>query len=109
MSTTFDDRKSAFEAKYANDQQLQFRVEARTAKMFGVWVAAQMVLNEVDAKEYASSMVTSNLEESGSDDMVRKAQADLTAKGVTVSVADLKARIESCHTEARDSVMNETV
>lgn len=109
MSTTFDDRKSAFEAKYANDQQLQFRVEARTAKMFGVFVAEQMGLTGDAAKAYAADMVQANLDEAGSDDMIRKAEADLSAKGVTLTTAALKVKIEEFANLAKEQVMTETV
>ena len=42
---SLDDRKDAFEKKYAHDQELMFRVEARTCKLFGLWVAGEIGLN----------------------------------------------------------------
>jgi hypothetical protein len=33
--TTFDDRESAFESKFARDEELQFKVTARRNKLAG--------------------------------------------------------------------------
>lgn len=107
MNTTFDDRKSAFEAKYANDQQLQFRVEARTAKMFGLWVAEQLGMGEAAAKTYAGDMVQSNLDEPGIEDMVDKALADLAARNVAKAAPELRIKIEEFAALAKEQVMTE--
>ena len=37
--TTFDDRERAFEAKYAHDQELQFKVAARRNRLVAAWAA----------------------------------------------------------------------
>ena len=42
--TTFDDRESAFESKFARDEELQFKVTARRNKLLGLWAAEQMGL-----------------------------------------------------------------
>ena len=36
---TFDDRKKAFESKYANDAEMQFKVMAKRNKFVGLWAA----------------------------------------------------------------------
>jgi hypothetical protein len=35
MNTTFDDRERAFEAKFAHDQEMEFRAVARRNKLWG--------------------------------------------------------------------------
>jgi hypothetical protein len=37
--TTFDDRENAFENKFAHDQEMLFKAEARRNKLMGLWVA----------------------------------------------------------------------
>ncbi len=37
--TTFDDRENAFEAKYAHDEEMNFRATARANKLLGLWAA----------------------------------------------------------------------
>ena len=43
---TFDERKDAFENKFANEQNLKFKVEALRNKMFGAWAAEMEGLDE---------------------------------------------------------------
>ncbi len=37
-----DDRKDAAEKKYAHDEELAFKANARRAKLLGLWVAEQI-------------------------------------------------------------------
>ena len=47
--TTFDDREQAFEAKYALDQEQEFKAIARRNKMLGLWAAEKMGLSPESA------------------------------------------------------------
>ena len=40
--TTFDDRENAFENKFAHDEELRFKAEARRNKLLGLWAAGLM-------------------------------------------------------------------
>ena len=40
--TTFDDRKNAFEKKFAHDEELRFKAMARRNKLFGLWAAGRL-------------------------------------------------------------------
>ena len=79
--TTFDDRKDAFEARFAHDAELQFRVEARRNKLLGLWAAALMGRTGDDADAYAREVISSDFQEAGDGDVLRKLAADLAAAG----------------------------
>ncbi|MBC7022880.1 ATPase inhibitor subunit zeta, partial [Salmonella enterica] len=51
--TTFDDRETAFEAKFARDEDMAFRVTARRNRLVGQWAAAQMKLTPEETDAYA--------------------------------------------------------
>ena len=93
--TMFDDREHAFEAKYAHDAEMQFRAEARRNKLTGLWAAALLGKSDDAAAEYARSVVKSDFEEAGSEDVVRKVAADLgglsSAEVVRAKMAELLA------------------
>ena len=93
--TMFDDREHAFEAKYAHDAEMQFRAEARRNKLTGLWAAALLGKSEDAATDYAMSVVKSDFEEAGSEDVVRKVAADLgglsSAEVVRAKMAELLA------------------
>ncbi|HUN11617.1 MAG TPA: DUF1476 domain-containing protein [Rhabdaerophilum sp.] len=77
--TTFDNRKDAAEKKFAHDAELQFKAGARRNKLLGLWVAEQLGKSGAEADAYAKSVVMSDFEEAGDDDVFRKVRGDLPA------------------------------
>ncbi len=88
--TTFDDREKAFEKKFALDQDLKFKAEARRNNMLGEWVAAKLGITGDDVAEYKKAVRRADLEEAGDDDVFRKVRKDLDEKGVAVSDQELR-------------------
>ena len=103
--SSFDDRKDAFEKKFALDEELMFKIEARCCKLFGLWAAEQLGLSGPDAETYAKEVVGSNLEEPGFDDVKRKVLPDLAAKGVEVSEHVIDATLERFMGEAKKQIL----
>ena len=75
--TTFDDRKDAAEKKFAHSAELEFKAGARRNKLLGLWAAEQLGKSGADAEAYAKSVVMSDFEEAGDEDVFRKVRADL--------------------------------
>lgn len=103
--SSFDDRKDAFETKFAHDEELAFKVEARCCKLFGLWAAEQMGLKDADADTYAREVVGANLEEPGFDDVKRKVMPDFEAKKVDVSEHVIDTMLEKFLEEAKIQIM----
>lgn len=74
--TSFDDREKAYEKKFAHDAELQFKASARRNKLLGVWAAEKMGMTGDDVEAYAKSVVLSDLEEPGDEDVFRKVRGD---------------------------------
>ena len=49
-----DEREKSFEKKFAKDQELQFKVAARSNKYLGEWVSSKLKKNEEDKKKLYS-------------------------------------------------------
>ena len=75
--TTFDERQTAFENKFAHDQEMEFRAQARRNKLLGLWAAELMGKKGDDADAYAKEVVKADFEEAGHEDVVRKVSGDL--------------------------------
>ncbi|MCH4894805.1 MULTISPECIES: DUF1476 domain-containing protein [unclassified Sphingomonas] len=103
--TTFDDRERAFEAKFARDEEMLFRVHARRNRLVGQWAAQQMKLTREEAEAYATAVVQADFEEAGDEDVVRKLIADLTAAGVAIDDATVRAALADMEVEARRQLM----
>lgn len=83
--TTFDKREEGFEAKFARDETLRFKAEARRNKLLGLWAAEKLGKTGEAAQEYAKSVVASDFEEAGEEDVFRKVRADFDAAGIAES------------------------
>ncbi len=102
--TTFDDRERSYEAKFARDADLQFKAEARRNRLLGEWAAEQLGKTGEDAKSYALSVVTSDFEEPGDEDVFRKVAADLEGK---VDEAAIRAKMGELVAVARQQLIDE--
>jgi hypothetical protein len=88
--TSFDDRERAFEAKYARDEDMAFRIVARRNRLLGEWAARLMGLSEEETSAYAKEVVRADFEEAGDEDVIRKLLGDLT--GAQIDITDEKIR-----------------
>jgi hypothetical protein len=99
--TTFDDRERAFEAKFARDEEMAFRVTARRNRLVGQWAAKLMKLTPEETDAYAKAVVQADFEEAGDEDVVRKLYGDLVAAGIDVDEAAVRKAVEDQTVEAR--------
>jgi hypothetical protein len=100
----FDDRKRAQETKFQLDQELEFKAQARRAKLVGLWAAGLMGLSGDEADAYAKSVVVADLEEAGIEDLFRKIRGDLDLHAVQLSDHQIRAKMDEALAEARASV-----
>lgn len=85
MTTGMDNRRDAFEKKFALDAELRFKAEARRNKLLGLWAADQLGKKDAEAEAYAKEVVAADFEEAGDEDVFRKIRADFDAANVSVA------------------------
>ena len=103
--TSFSDKERAEEAKFAHDEETQFRIAARRNRLLGAWAAEKMGLTSVEAEAYGKAVIQADFEEAGDEDVIRKLLGDLTAAGVQVDEAEIRSALEAKSVEARRSLM----
>jgi hypothetical protein len=86
----FEERKDAFEKKFAHDEELRFKATARRNKLFGLWAAERLGKTGADAEAYAKAVVLADFEEAGDADVIRKVRQDFEANGKTVDDVELR-------------------
>lgn len=80
--TTFDKREEGFEKKFAHDEELKFKANARRNKLLGMWAAEKLGISGPAAEAYAKEVVAADFEEPGDEDVFRKIRRDFDAKKV---------------------------
>jgi hypothetical protein len=81
--TTFDKREEGFERKFALDEELKFKAEARRNRLLGLWAAEKLGLSGDAATVYAREAVAGAFAEGGDRALVARVANDLSANGVT--------------------------
>jgi hypothetical protein len=96
--TTFDKREEGFEKKFAVDEELKFKAEARRNRLFGLWIAGKLGLSGDAAAAYAKDVVAAEFEGPGA--VAAKITADLKAKNLPVDEAAIRAKFAELMAEA---------
>lgn len=99
--TSFQDREKAFEAKFARDEELQFKIMARRNRLLGEWAAVKMGLTKEETDAYAKAVVQADFEEAGDEDVIRKVLGDLTSAGVDADDLMVRSALAEKLVEAR--------
>ena len=102
--TTFDKREEGFEKKFALDEELRFKANARRNKLLGLWAAEKLGLTGAAAETYAKEVVTADFEEAGEDDVFRKIRKDFDAKGVAESDHQIRRTMEELMGKAVEQI-----
>ena len=102
--TTFDDRENAFENKFAHDEEMKFRADARRNKLLGLWAAELMGKSGDEADAYSKEVVKSDFEEAGHEDVYRKVSGDL---GDLASEAEIRSKMAELLGVAKAQLMEE--
>ena len=81
--SSFDEREKGFEKKFAHDEELQFKVNARRNKYLGQWASKLLGYNEEKEKEYIQAIIKADFAEVGDEDVFRKIYEDLKNHNIT--------------------------
>lgn len=102
--TTFDEREQAFENKFAHDEEMKFRAEARCNRLLGFWAADKLGLLGNKAEDYAKEVVRADFEHGGHEDVVQKVAADL---GDASSPEEIRAKMAELLIVAKAQLVEE--
>ena len=97
--TTFDKREEGFEKKFAVDEELKFKAEARRNRLLGLWAADRQGISGDAASAYARDIITADFDEAGHG-ALRKVTADLTANGIAVTEEQIRAKMDELMVQA---------
>ena len=96
---SFKDREKNFEKKFAHDEELQFKINARKNKYLGQWASQILSYDLEKEKEYIQSVIKSDFEEAGDEDVFRKLKADL--KNYNISDEEIRKKMNEFNEKAK--------
>lgn len=104
--SSMKDREEGFERKFAFDEELRFKANARRNKALGLWAAEKLGKSGADAEAYAKEVVVSDIQEAGDHDVFRKIRADFDAAGVDQSDHQIRRTMDELMANAIEQVQN---
>ncbi|AJE46449.1 DUF1476 domain-containing protein [Celeribacter indicus] len=90
--TTFDDRESAFETKFAHDAAMVFKAEVRADRKLALWAAGKLGKSAPETESYTAEVIRADMQEAGAEDVIRKVAADLAGIAEAEEIRALYAR-----------------
>ena len=98
----FDEKEKSFEKKFAMDEELQFKLAARSNKYLGEWVSSELGKNEEEKKNYIQEVIRSDLEEAGQEDVFRKIKKDFQTASITIEETEIRDQMEKALLRAKE-------
>ena len=98
----FDEREKSFEKKFAKDEELQFKLAARSNKYLGEWVSSELGKNEEEKKNYIQEIIKADMEEAGSEDVFRKVKKDFKIASTSIEDSEIRVQMEKALTRAKE-------
>tara|TARA_B100000745_G_C19959239_1_gene324130 strand:- start:233 stop:550 length:318 start_codon:yes stop_codon:yes gene_type:complete len=102
MSDKFTEREKSFEKKFARDEELQFKVQARSNKYIAEFVSQKLNMNEDEKKKYVHEIIKADMEESGTEDVFRKIKKDFEKNSVIIDDKEIRDQMEKAIIRAKE-------
>ena len=86
----FEEREKSFERKFAKDQELQFKVNARRNKYLAEWVCVKLGKNNEQKQDYILELIKTDMEETGDEDVFRKVKKDFDNSAISMDDSEIR-------------------
>ena len=104
MNNKFTEREKSFEKKFARDEELQFKVQARSNKYIAEFVSQKLNMNEDEKKKYVQEIIKADMEESGTEDVFRKIKKDFEKASVIIDDKEIRDQMEKAIIRAKEDL-----
>ena len=98
----YDEIEKGFEKKFQMDEELQFKVAARSNKYLGEWASSKLGKNEEEKKNYIQEVIRSDLEEAGQEDVFRKIKKDFQVASISIEETEIRDQMEKALLRAKE-------
>ena len=102
MNNKFTEREKGFEKKFAKDEELQFKVQARSNKYIAEFVSSKLNKTEEEKKNYIQEIIKADMEEAGNEDVFRKIKKDFQKASFNIEDSEIRSEIEKALNRAKE-------
>ena len=99
----FDEREKSFEKKFQMDEELQFKIAARSNKYLGEWASSKLGKTEENERQkYIQEIIKADMEEAGSEDVFRKIKKDFQTASITIEDSEIRDQMDKALLRAKE-------
>ena len=102
MNNKFTEREKGFEKKFARDEELQFKIQARSNKYIAEFVSEKLHKNEEEKKIYIQEIIKADMEEAGNEDVFRKIKKDFEKASIKIEESEIRNQMEKALLRAKE-------
>jgi len=100
--TMFDDRDKGFENKFAHEEEISFKINARRTRLIGLWTAEKLGKPEAERDVYALQLLDSMVSNKSETALLDKLQAEL---GTKATLKEIRTELERLSQVARQQIL----
>ena len=98
----FNEREKSFEKKFQMDEELQFKVQARSNKYLAEFVISKLGKKEEEKNKYIQEIIKADMEEAGQEDVFRKIKKDFQAVSISIEDSEIRDQMEKALLRAKE-------
>ena len=98
----FNEREKTFEKKFQMDQELKFKVEARSNKYLGEWACSLLGKTNEEKPKYIEEIIKADMEEAGNEDVFRKIKKDFQTSSITMDDSEIRDQMDKALLRAKE-------
>ena len=98
----FDERGKSFEKKFQMDEELQFKIQARSNKYIVDFVSEKLGMSEDKKQKYIQEIIKSDLKEAGQEDVFRKIKKDFQVASIIVEETEIRDQMAKALLRAKE-------
>ena len=98
----FNEREKSFEKKFQMDEELQFKVAARSNKYLAEFVCSRLSKSEEEKQKYIEEIIKADMEEAGSEDVFRKVKKDFQKASISIEDSEIRNQMEKALLRAKE-------
>ena len=102
MSNKFTEREKGFEKKFVRDEELQFKIQARSNKYLAEFVSEKLDKSEDENQKYIQEIIKADMEEAGTEDVFRKIKKDFREASVSIEDREIREQMEKALLRAKE-------
>jgi len=102
MNDKFTEREKGFEKKFARDEELQFKVQARSNKYLAEFVLKKLGKGEDDKQKYVQEIIQADMQEAGTEDVFNKVKKDFQKASINIEDKEIREEMEKALLRAKE-------